>query len=65
MDAVVRGIGEAQNSAVILTGSGARYFLRQMIESQAPQVAMLSHGEVPSSTRVVSFGVLKGVAAHE
>jgi flagellar biosynthesis protein FlhA len=65
VDAVVRGIGGVQNSAVILTGSGARYFLRQMIESQAPQVALLSHGEVPSSTRVVSFGVLKGVAAHE
>ncbi len=65
VDAVVRGIGGAQNSAVILTGSGARHFLRQMIESQAPQVALLSHGEVPSSTRVVSFGVLKGVASHE
>ncbi len=65
VDAVVRGIGGAQNSAVILTGSGARHFMRQMIESQAPQVALLSHGEVPSSTRVVSFGVLKGVAAHE
>ncbi|HPT26136.1 MAG TPA: flagellar biosynthesis protein FlhA, partial [Bryobacteraceae bacterium] len=61
VDAVVRGIGGAQNTVVILTGSGARYFLRQMIESQAPQAAVLSHGEVPSSVRVVSFGVLKGV----
>jgi flagellar biosynthesis protein FlhA len=60
VDAVLRGIGGAQNTAVILTGSGARYFLRQMIESQAPQAAVVSHGEVPSSVRVVSFGVLKG-----
>jgi flagellar biosynthesis protein FlhA len=62
VDAVLKGIGGAQSSAVILVGSGPRYFLRQMLEAQAPQVAVLSHGEVPSSTRVVSFGVLKGVS---
>lgn len=61
VDTVMRGIGGAQNTAVILTGSGARYFLRQMIESQAPQSAVISHGEIPSSVRVVSYGSLKGV----
>jgi len=60
-DTVIRGIGGPQNTAVILTSTGARYFLRQMIESQAPQAAVLSHGEIPSSVRVVSFGSLKGV----
>jgi flagellar biosynthesis protein FlhA len=65
VDAVGSGIGAAQGSAVILVGSGARYFLRQMIESRSPQVAVLSHGEVPSSVRVVSFGVLKGAPTHE
>ncbi|MBA3974781.1 MAG: flagellar biosynthesis protein FlhA [Candidatus Solibacter sp.] len=65
VDAVSSGIGAAQGGAVILAGSGARYFLRQMIESRTPQAAVLSHGEVPSSVRVVSFGVLKGASTHE
>ena len=65
VDAVSPGTGAAQASAVILAGSGSRYFLRQMIESRTPQMAVLSHGEVPSSVRVVSFGVLKGAPTHE
>ncbi|MBE0656429.1 MAG: flagellar biosynthesis protein FlhA [Bryobacteraceae bacterium] len=65
VDAVSSGVAAAQAGAVILVGSGARYFLRQMIESRTPQAAVLSHGEVPSSVRVVSFGVLKGAPNHE
>jgi len=65
VDAVSSGVAAAQAGSVILVGSGARYFLRQMIESRTPQAAVLSHGEVPSSVRVVSFGVLKGAPTHE
>lgn len=47
----------------LLTSSGARYFVRQILEASFPQVAVLSHGEIPAGLRVVSLGVLKGAAA--
>jgi flagellar biosynthesis component FlhA len=43
-----------------LTSAGARFFVRQLLEASHPQVAVISHGEVPPATRVVSLGVLKG-----
>jgi flagellar biosynthesis protein FlhA len=51
---------QQQTGLVLLTGSGGRYFVRQLVESQFPQVSVLSHGEVPPGTKVVSLGVLKG-----
>ena len=50
-------------SWTLLTSSGARYFVRQILEANFPQVTVLSHGEVPPGLRVVSLGVLKGGAA--
>jgi len=52
-------IGASQSGAVLLCGSGARYFIRQITEAQFPQLAILSHGEVPTGVRVVSLGVIK------
>lgn len=51
---------QGQGGWTLLTSSGARYFVRQMLEANHPQVSVLSHGEVPPGTRVVSMGVLKG-----
>jgi flagellar biosynthesis protein FlhA len=60
MDAV-RSVGsDGQANWVLLTSAGARSFIRQMVEAQLPQVTVLSHGEIPPGTRVVSTGVLKG-----
>jgi len=53
----------AGGSWTLLTSSGARYFVRQILEASFPQVAVLSHGEVPPGLRVVSLGVLKAGAA--
>jgi flagellar biosynthesis component FlhA len=47
----------------LLTSSGARFFVRQILEANHPQVTVLSHGEVPPGLRVVSLGVLKGGGA--
>lgn len=47
----------------LLTSSGARFFVRQMLEANFPQVTVLSHGEIPPGLRVVSLGVLKGGGA--
>lgn len=51
---------QGQGGWTLLTTSGARYFVRQILEANHPQATVLSHGEVPPGTRVVSLGVLKG-----
>ncbi|MBI5283301.1 MAG: flagellar biosynthesis protein FlhA [Candidatus Solibacter usitatus] len=60
LDAVSAASGAGQTGAVILTGAGPRVFVRQMLEARHPQIAVLSHGEIPPGTRVVSLGVLRG-----
>ena len=41
---------------VILTSSGARYFLRQMVESSLPNVFPIAHNEVPPGVKILSLG---------
>jgi flagellar biosynthesis protein FlhA len=41
---------------VIVTSSGARYFLRQMLESSLPNVFPVSHNEVPPGVKILSLG---------
>lgn len=45
--------------SVIVTSSGARYFLRQILESSAPNVFPLAHNEVPPGVKILSLGVLR------
>jgi len=46
-------------SAVIVTSSGTRYFLRQLAESSLPNLTVLSHNEVPPDVKVRSRGVME------
>jgi flagellar biosynthesis protein FlhA len=48
------GTGEA--SVVLLTSSGSRFFVRQITESVAPNLTVLSHNELPPEARIVSLG---------
>jgi flagellar biosynthesis protein FlhA len=43
---------------VLVTSSGARYFLRQMLESSVPNVFPVGHNEVPSGIKILSLGVV-------
>ena len=43
---------------VLITGSGARHFLRQITEAGMPNLIVLSHNEVPPNVKVMSLGVL-------
>jgi flagellar biosynthesis protein FlhA len=52
-------IGAADGPAVVLTGSGTRYFLRQLTESALPNLTVLSHSEIPPGVKVVSLGVAR------
>lgn len=63
LSAAARVPASAGSSWTLLTSSGARYFVRQILEASFPQVTVLSHGEIPPGLRVVSLGVLKGGAA--
>jgi flagellar biosynthesis protein FlhA len=58
LDRVTQSIG-TNSSGVLITSSAARYFVRQMIETSMPALAVLSHSEIPSGVRVVSLGVVQ------
>jgi flagellar biosynthesis protein FlhA len=58
IDRVSRAVGAPDAPLAAVTSSGARYFLRQMLEGALPHLAILSHNEVPAGVRVVSLGVI-------
>ncbi|WP_321476542.1 flagellar biosynthesis protein FlhA [uncultured Paludibaculum sp.] len=60
LDAARSAVSGGQSGWALLASSGSRSFVRQMLEANHPQITVLSHGEVPPGTRVVSLGVLKG-----
>jgi flagellar biosynthesis protein FlhA len=58
VDKISRAVGTSEMSTVILTSSGCRYFLRQVLEPALPGAAVIGHNEVPTGIRVVSLGVI-------
>ncbi len=52
-------VGAPETGAVLLVGSGCRYFLRQAVEASLPNLAVVSHSEVPPGVKVVSLGTVK------
>jgi flagellar biosynthesis protein FlhA len=42
--------------SVMVTGSAARFFVRQIMESITPNLSVLSHNEIPPGHRVISLG---------
>jgi flagellar biosynthesis protein FlhA len=52
-------IGAKDTSAVLLTNFGARFFLRQIVESNYPNLTVFSHNEIPNPLRLVSLGVIE------
>jgi flagellar biosynthesis protein FlhA len=59
VDRVTRGVGSAESPMAVVTSSAARYFLRQIIEGTIPNLAVLSHNEIPPGVRVVSLGLVQ------
>ena len=45
-------------ATVLVTSSGARYFLRQVLESSSPNLFTIGHNEVPSGIKILSLGVV-------
>jgi flagellar biosynthesis protein FlhA len=53
-----RKIERREVPVVIVTSSGARYFLRQIVEAQMPNVFPVSHNEVPPGVKILSLGTI-------
>jgi flagellar biosynthesis protein FlhA len=47
-----------ESPVIVLTSSGARYFLRQIVEATMPNVFPVSHNEVPSGVKILSLGTI-------
>ncbi|HZO51088.1 MAG TPA: flagellar biosynthesis protein FlhA [Bryobacteraceae bacterium] len=54
-----RAVGASEATAVVLTSSTIRFFLRQLLEATFPNLAVLSHGEVPPGLRVTGLGTIR------
>ena len=59
LDRIQRKVGNPEAAVAAVTTSGARYFLRQMVEPGLPNLFFLSHNEVPAGLKVVSLGVVQ------
>ncbi|HUJ49268.1 MAG TPA: flagellar biosynthesis protein FlhA, partial [Bryobacteraceae bacterium] len=57
-DRIKKCCGPPDAPVVLLTTSGARFFLRQITESIAPNLTVLSHNEVPPGGRIISLGMV-------
>lgn len=53
---ISKKLDRPDSSAVILTGPSVRYFVKQLLETTFPDIAVLSHSEVPPEIRVKSLG---------
>jgi flagellar biosynthesis protein FlhA len=47
-----------ETPVVAITSSGARYFLRQIVEATAPNLFFVAHNEVPPGVKVQSLGTI-------
>jgi flagellar biosynthesis protein FlhA len=54
-----RKLGAPEGQVAVVTASGARYFLRQMVEPTLPNVFFISHNEIPAEAKILSLGVIQ------
>jgi flagellar biosynthesis protein FlhA len=59
LDRIARAIGNVETAVVAVTTTGARYFLRQIVEPSSLNLYFVSHNEVPAGTKVISLGVIR------
>jgi flagellar biosynthesis protein FlhA len=59
LDRLGQTAGGASGPVALLTGSGARYFVRQVAETTFPNMAVIAHSEIPNGVKVMSLGVVQ------
>jgi flagellar biosynthesis component FlhA len=58
IERVKRAVGTLQGPAVLLCSTHVRFALRQLVETELPLLAIVSHAEMPPQVRVVSLGAV-------
>jgi len=59
LERVGRAVGATDSPLVAVASSTSRYFFRQIVEGQFPNLSVLSHNEIPPGVRVVSMGLIQ------
>jgi len=59
LERIRQAVGSPEGPAVMVVSSGARYFLRQMLEHSVPNLHVLAHSEIPQGVRVVSLKLIQ------
>jgi flagellar biosynthesis protein FlhA len=56
---VQRSVENPQATSVLIVSTGARYFVRQYLEANLPNLHVLAHNEIPAGLRVQSLGLIQ------
>lgn len=59
LDRITKTIGSVESPVVLLAGAGSRFFLRQVTETAASNLVILSHSEIPPGVRVLALGTVQ------
>jgi flagellar biosynthesis protein FlhA len=59
LNKVEQKVGSPETPVVAVTSTGARYFLRQIVEASRANVVFLSHNEIPAEVKVISQGFIQ------
>jgi flagellar biosynthesis protein FlhA len=59
LERVKKAVGSLQGPTVVIASGAVRHFLRQILESELPLAAVISHAELPPNIRVQSMGIVK------
>ncbi len=59
VERIRQAVGTPTAPAPLVVSSGARYFLRQMLEQSVPNLHVLAHSEIPAGVRVVSLKLIQ------
>ncbi len=55
---ITKSTGNPEAATIAVTGSGSRYFLRQISEHSVRNLFFISHNEIPVDVKIVSLGVI-------
>jgi len=59
VERIQQAVGTLEGPAVMVVSSGARYFLRQILEQTIPRLYVLAHSEIPPGVKVVCLKLIQ------
>jgi flagellar biosynthesis protein FlhA len=58
LERITTRVGAGDSPLVVIASSGARFFLRQIVENSLPNLSVISHNEIPPGVKMLSLGSL-------